>query len=117
MEAALALAIVFFASFQIIKVLTEYLLKRRLIRDNQIDKADALSQFNPKNNELSSYPTLNWGLVALFGGIGFILIEVLSSTTTLNMSMEDSFLPIGIILVFVSMAFLLYFFIAKNKEQ
>ena len=111
-----ALAIVFFAIFQIIKIITDYLLKRRLIRDNQIEKADALSQFNPKNNEGSSYPTLKWGLVALFAGLGFILIEVLQYSTSLNMEMGNSYLPIGIILVTVSLGFLLYFFIVKNKK-
>lgn len=112
-----ALAIVFFAIYQTIKIISEHLLKRRLIRDNQIDKVELLSHFNTKNSEVNSYPTLKWGLVALFSGIAFILIEILSGTTSLNMDIEDSVLPVGIILVFVSMAFLLYFFIAKKKEQ
>ncbi|MCF8377998.1 MAG: hypothetical protein K9H49_00385 [Bacteroidales bacterium] len=112
-----ALAIIFLAIYQVIKVISEHLLKRRLIRDNLIDKAEVLSHFNSKNDEGNSYPTLKWGLVAMFAGIAFILIEILQQTTTLNLSMENSYLPIGIILVFVSLAFLLYFFIAKKREN
>ena len=111
-----SLAIVFFAIFQIIKTITDYLLKRRLIRDGQIDKAEVLAQFNPKNEEGSRYPTLKWGLVALFGGLGFILIEIIRLSPKFDISMHNSFLPFGIVLVFVSMAFLIYFFIAKNRE-
>lgn len=116
-EEVIIVAIVFIAIFQIIKVLTDYLLKRRLIKENLIDKAKALTQFNPENEEINKYPTLKWGLVAFFAGLGFILIEILHLANNLSISYENSFLPFGIELVFISLGFLVYFFIVSNKSK
>jgi len=116
MENPLITAIVFFAIYQIIKVFTDYLLKRRIIIAGHIDKAGILD--TPKDKEENSYSTLKWGLVALFAGLGLLSIAMLDKGE--NMIWVDSrfsYLPIGIELVAISLGFLVYFLITRLNKK
>ena len=62
MEDAIVTAAVFAGIYFVIKVFTDFLLKRKMIVTGNVDKAGILE--SPKGNELNSYPTLKWGLVA-----------------------------------------------------
>jgi hypothetical protein len=113
MNEVFAMAIVFFAIYQILKSFTDFLLKRKLINTGHVEKAEILSQPD-KSNEINAYPTLKWGLVALFTGAGFIFIELWSTNSGIRFhDFNDSFLPMGILLVFISAGFLTYFAITS----
>jgi hypothetical protein len=112
MEDALITAIVFTGIYQVIKVFTDYLLKRKIIIAGHIDKAGILDA--PKDKEENSYPTLKWGLLALFAGLGLLSIALIDKGD--NMIWADSrytYIPIGIELIAISLGFLVYFVITR----
>ncbi len=117
MEELLVTAVIFFAAFHIIKLISTHLLKRKLIKAEQFERVGILEEPAPVNDEKNKYPSLKWGLVALTTGIGFIVIEVLG---LLNVSMihgRDAVMPFGILLVSISSGFLAYFFIVNGKKK
>jgi len=110
-------AVIFFATYHIIKLISDHLLRRKIIKAGHIDKAGILEQKPTVNDESDRYPSLKWGLVALFAGLGFILIEVLRAINPELINYSDALMPIGILLVFVSLGFLIYFFIMNVKKK
>jgi hypothetical protein len=116
-QGILITAIIFYSLYNIIKMFTDFLLKRKIIKAGHLDKAGILSPV-PVLTEENRYPTLKWGLVSLMAGAGLILIEILSRKIII--SWEDdrySFLAVGIELVFISAGFLIYFFIVNSRKQ
>ena len=116
MEELLITAVVFFALYHILKSISDHLLRRKLIKAEQYERVGILEAPKQTNDEVNKYPSLKWGLVAFMAGLGFILIEVLRATTNL-IDYRDAVLPIGILLVFVSLGFLIYFFIMNGKKK
>ncbi len=116
MEEIIVSAVVFFAAYHIIKLFSDHFLRRKLIKAGHIEQVGILERPQPSNDEVNKYPSLKWGLVALMAGLGFIVIEILRATTDL-INYRDAVLPIGILLVFVSIGFLTYFFIMNGKES
>ncbi len=110
-------AIVFFAIYHIVNLLSDYLLKRRLIKAGQYEKVSLLEPPKPTSEEVNKYPSLKWGLVALTTGLGFIVIEVIRGINPDLIDYRNAVLPIGILLVFVSLGFLIYFFIMNAKKK
>lgn len=109
-------AIVFFGLYHMLKLIADYLLKRKIIKAGHIDKAGILEP--PKQSEeINRYPSLKWGLVALTTGLGFILIEVLRQINPTLVDYQNAALPLGILLVFISLGFLVYFFIMNRKQM
>ncbi len=108
-------AIVFFASYHIIKLIADYLLKRKIIKAGHIDKAGILEP-QKQSEEVNRYPSLKWGLVTLMTGLGFIVIEIMRNVNPDLIDYRDAVLPLGILLVFVSLGFLIYFFL-MNKQK
>jgi len=109
-------AIVFTGIFQVIKVFTDYLLKRKIISSGKIDAAAVLEP--PVSREENSYPTLKWGLVALFAGLGLLLISILGQGQNTDWFYgTNAYMPLGIELVALSLGFLLYFFIARRNVK
>jgi len=125
MQELLIAAVVFFAIYQVLKNFTDFLLKRMIIKTGHIDNAGILEQkvasANPENQEANKYPSLKWGLVAFFGGLGFIFIDQLgpSSNDMGNYSdfMDRSMLPFGIELVSISLGFISYFLIVNFSKK
>jgi hypothetical protein len=113
MEETITTLVVFGGIYFLIKVLTDFLLKRRLINAGHIDKAGILEVSRDK--EVSTYPTLKWGLVTLFAGLGLLIISQLDKGTPINSYAESIhyYFSIGIELVAVSLGFLLYFIIMR----
>lgn len=109
-------AVVFFAFYHIIKLISDHLLRRKLIKAEQYERVGILEAPKPTSDEVNKYPSLKWGLVAFMAGLGFIIIEVLRTTTEL-INYREAVLPIGILLVFVSLGFLIYFFIMNGKKK
>lgn len=117
MEDALVTVAVFGGIYFLIKVFTDFLLKRKLIKAGHVDKAGILDV--PKNNnEENSYPTLKWGLVTLFAGLGLIVISVLDTGDNFHrMHGTESLLPFGIELIAISLGFLIYFIIVRFSKK
>jgi hypothetical protein len=110
-------AIVFFGIYHIIRIFTDFLLKRKIIKAGHIDHAGILEPVKETLEE-NRYPTLKWGLVALMAGAGLILIELLSWGGAFQWVKDyNSVMPVGIELVFISAGFLLYFFIINAKKK
>jgi len=117
--------VVFFSIYQIFKNFTDFLLKRMVIRKGHLDSAGILEQkvssVSTENQEVNRYPSLKWGLVAFFGGIGFIFIDQmgpgLSNRDHYRDFMQDSMLPFGIELVSISLGFIIYFLIVNFAKK
>jgi hypothetical protein len=88
--------------------ITNFFLKRKMIDSKQLDP-ESLSLIS-KNFTSFKFDNLKWGLILLFGGIGFMLIANLP-----HFLREDSVLPIGVEMVMVAFGFLTYYFLVKNK--
>ena len=126
MNEVLMAAVVFFAIYQILKSFTDFLLKRKIIKAGHFENAGILEQKvaigSAESQETNKYPSLKWGLVALFSGIGLIIIDQLTpgiqNEEVYNHFMWDSMLPFGIELVSISFGFLIYFLIVNftNKK-
>jgi hypothetical protein len=125
MNDVLMAAVVFFAIFQILKSFTDFLLKRKIIKAGHFENAGILEQkvssVSAENQETNKYPSLKWGLVALFAGIGFIIIDQItpnpSNEQVYNNFMWNSMLPFGIELVAISFGFLAYFMIVNFSKK
>lgn len=90
------------------KIVTDYILKKRMIEKGFVNEdTQAIFKRHPATNQ---YSALKWGLLALSGGIGLIIIDYL------NVDM-DSTLPFGILSVSLSVGFLAYYFIVKQYLQ
>lgn len=118
-------SIVFYAIFQILKNFTDFLLKRKIIKAGHFDNAGILDQkigsLPTENQEANKYPSLKWGLVAFFAGIGFIVINQMSPSVynqdNYRNFMEESTLPFGIELVSISLGFIVYFLIVNFTKK
>jgi hypothetical protein len=108
------MAVVVFASiFFILKLIADFLLRRKIIKAGHIDKAGILDPSKVEGEEVNKYPSLKWGLVALMSGLGLIIIEMTCGTN----EFENSVLPFGIELVFISSGFLIYFLIVTLTRK
>jgi hypothetical protein len=125
MNEVLMTAVVFFAIFQILKNFTDFLLKRKIIGSGHIENAGILDQkvasANVENQEANKYPSLKWGLVAFFAGLGFIIIDQMTPNSgnedMYRNFMQNSMLPFGIELVSISMGFIIYFLIVNFTKK
>lgn len=129
MNEVLMAAVVFFAIYQIIKSFTDFLLRRKIIKAGHFESAGILEQKIPsvsnENQEANKYPSLKWGLVAFFAGIGFIVINQMSPAlgngnyweSSHRNFMENSLLPFGIELVSISLGFIVYFLIVTFMKK
>lgn len=126
MTEVLMAAVVFYAIFQILKNFTDFLLKRKIIKAGHFENAGILEQkiasASVENQEANKYPSLKWGLVAFFAGLGFIIIDQMSPSFnsqdgSYHNFMNDSLLPFGIELVSISFGFIVYFLIVNFMKK
>ena len=122
-------AVVFYAFYEIIKNFTDFLLRRKIIKAGHFESARILEQkiasLSPENQEANKYPSLKWGLVAFFAGIGFLIIDQMTPglsngnywESNHNNFMEHSLLPFGIELVSISFGFIVYFIIVNFTKK
>lgn len=115
MNEVIIVGIVFTGIYQAIKVFTDYLLKRRLIMSGNVDKASILDAH--KDKEEISYPTLKWGLVSLFAGIGLVVISLIQKNMNDQFFFQESYVSIGVELIAISLGFLVYFFIVRRRTK
>ncbi len=118
-------AVIFYAIYEVIKNFTDFLLKRKIIKAGHFDDAGILNQkvesTSIENQEVHKYPSLKWGLVAFFGGIGFILIDRMTPSPVdedmYRDFLQNSMLPFGIELVSISLGFIVYFLIITFMKK
>jgi hypothetical protein len=113
-------AVVFSGIFYIIKMFTDYLLKRRIVKSGHFEKAEILETTQAQEKEPHSMKSLKWALVATMAGLGLIVAFLVGKHFDLDRwRMEDSLISFGIELMFIGLGFLFYFLIAirqKDKE-
>ena len=125
MHDVLMASVVFYAIFQVLKNFTDFLLKRKIIKAGHFENAGILDQkvtsATSENQEANKYPSLKWGLVAFFAGIGFIIINQMTPSVNneemYHNFMRNSMLPFGIELVAISMGFITYFLIVNFSKK
>jgi len=112
--------VVFFSIITFVKILSSHFLKRKIIKTGHFDRAEILDQNTEievkKQVEYDQYPALKWGLVAFFGGLGFICMELLAASNPIFLR-YDSAMPYGIFFVSVAIGFLLYYVVLNKKMK
>ncbi len=113
-------AVVFFSIITFVKMMSSHFLKRKIIKTGHFDRAEILDQNTDvevkKQFEYDQYPALKWGLVAFFGGFGFIAMEILGMEFPIFKDYRSA-MPYGIFFVSVAVGFLTYFFIMSKKMK
>ena len=109
--------VVFTGIYYILSLIADYLLKRKLIKAEQYERVGILDNPKPTTEEVNKFPSLKWGLVAFMSGLGLIVIEFLRYINEDLVNYRESVLPFGILLVFISLGFLIYFFIMNGKKK
>ena len=125
MNDVLMVSVIFFAIYNVLKNFTDFLLKRKIIKAGHFENAGILDQKIVSgveiNQEANKYPSLKWGLVAFFAGIGFIITNEMTPSVTnedmYHIFMQNSMLPFGIELVSISMGFIIYFLIVNFSKK
>ena len=102
--AAAVIGIIFFGLVSIIRAITDYQLRRKLIQQGHVDPRSASVLQPPQDNRLTA---LKWGLIVLFGGIGLIVISLVGMD-------DDTPLPYGIEAVSIAIGFLAYYFVSRS---
>ncbi len=91
-----------------VKAMTDYILKKKMI-DKGFVNDDTQAIFKEHASE-NKYGSLKWGLIALFGGLSLIIMEYVEVR-------PESPLPYGLFSVFVSLGFLIYYFMVKKESR
>lgn len=119
MQDAIVTAVVFYGIYYLLRTLTDYFLKRRIIKEGHFEKAGIL-EVVPRtvdDPEPSRYKTLKWALVTFMGGVGLIVADLVQNMPQIPWAhSHNALIPFGIVLVFVSVGFIIYFFIANRKN-
>ncbi|GGB21499.1 MULTISPECIES: DUF6249 domain-containing protein [Mucilaginibacter] len=100
--------IIFFILIAIfILALYNYMLKKRIIKSGPLDENSVkfLAQLNSGNE------ALKWGLILLCAGIGFIVMQFIPY------SAEDSPVPYGVEMIFISAGFLIYYLLLRRRKD
>jgi hypothetical protein len=99
------------ALYHFTRTLTDYILKKKMIEKGFVnDDTQAIFKQQQQASEINKYPSLKWGLIALFAGIGLIIMEYIPVR-------PDSPLPYGLLAVSVSVGFLIYYFIVQREQK
>ena len=87
------------------RTISDYILKKKMIEKGYVNE-DTQAIFK-KNTDENRYSSLKWGLIILFAGLSLVLMEFIDYDTR-------STLPYGLFAVFVSLGFLIYYFMVKK---
>lgn len=88
------------------RTISDYILKKKMIDKGYVNE-DAQAIFK-RNTEENRFTSLKWGLIILSAGLALILMEFIDYDQT-------SPLPYGLLAVFVSVGFLVYYFMVKKE--
>jgi hypothetical protein len=96
------------AVFMFTKVMTDYILKKKMIDKGFVNDSTQAIFKNQETND--KYPALKWGLIVLSAGLALVLLEFIDTR-------PDSPLPYGLLAVFISLGFLAYYFIVQKDSK
>ena len=88
------------------RTISDYILKKKMIDKGYVNE-DTQAIFK-KNTDENKYSSLKWGLIILFAGLSLVIMEYLQYDSA-------SPLPYGLFAVFVSLGFLIYYFMVKKE--
>jgi hypothetical protein len=88
------------------RTISDYILKKKMIEKGFVNE-DTQAIFK-RNTDENKYSSLKWGLIILFAGISLVILEYVPHE-------RDSTLPYGLFAVFVSLGFLIYYFMVKKE--
>jgi hypothetical protein len=91
------------------KTMTDYILKKKMIEKGFVnDTTQAI--FKQQASLEDKYTSLKWGLIVLSAGLALVVLEFIETR-------PDSPLPYGLFAVFVSLGFLVYYFMVQKKNS
>jgi uncharacterized protein YneF (UPF0154 family) len=105
--AAIVIGVIFLGIIGIIRAISEYLIKQKLINNGHI-APNALRILSPPMDMDNRFSALKWGLVVFFGGLGLISLEFIQYS-------HQSPFPYGVVAVCVSLGFLIYYLIVRKE--
>ena len=108
--ASAILATIFIGIYFAIKLITDYILRKKMIEKGYVDE-ESQSLFKQEQSISNRYASLKWGLIIFFAGLGLIILEFIPFEA------EYSPLPYGLIAIFVASGFLVYYFLMKSKME
>lgn len=88
------------------RTISDYILKKKMIEKGFVNE-DTQAIFK-RNTDENKYSSLKWGLIILFAGLSLVVMEYIQYDS-------QSPLPYGLFAVFVSIGFLIYYFIVKKE--
>lgn len=88
------------------RTIADYILKKKMIEKGYVNE-DTQAIFKRSTDE-NKYSSLKWGLIILFAGLSLVIMEYIHYDS-------HSPLPYGLFAVFVSLGFLLYYFMVKKE--
>lgn len=91
------------------RIFTDYILKKKMIEKGYINE-DAQSIFKKQEMVGNTLANLKWGLIIFFAGLALIVMEYIPYSPA-------SPLPYGLFALFVSIGFLIYYFVAKQSNR
>lgn len=98
-----------FAVYWFTKTMTDYILKKKMIDKGFVnDTTQAI--FKNQVSVDDKYTSLKWGLIVLAAGLALVVLEYIETR-------PDSPLPYGLFAVFVSIGFLVYYFMVQKKNN
>lgn len=86
--------------------ISDYILKKKMIEKGYVNE-DTQAIFK-KNTDENKFSSLKWGLIILFAGLSLIIMEFIDYDS-------ESPLPYGLFAMFVSLGFLIYYFMVKKE--
>jgi hypothetical protein len=88
------------------RTIADYILKKKMIDKGYVNE-DTQAIFKRHSDE-NKFSSLKWGLIIFFAGLSLILMEYIPYE-------PSSPLPYGLFALFVSLGFLVYYFIIKKE--
>lgn len=88
------------------RTITDYILKRKMIEKGFVN--DDTQAIFKRHTEENKYGSLKWGLIIFFAGLSLIVMEYVPYDA-------QSPLPYGLFALFVSLGFLIYYFLVKKE--
>lgn len=79
-----------------------------MIETNLDDENVIKAILDAKGNKEREQNVLKWMLLGIFGGLGLVIQEFLPY------SMDESMLPYGVVIIFLSIGLLIYYLLIKN---
>lgn len=90
------------------RTISDYILKKKMIEKGYVNE-DTQAVFK-RNTDENKYASLKWGLIILFAGLSLVIMEFIQYDSR-------SPFPYGLFAVFVSLGFLIYYFIVRKELQ